>query len=70
MEICYFCKRGRLFPCHSTREMTDAAIDGDEMCFENLAAVGWGESGEQYVRLNKAARAAERAKSPTEQGSI
>jgi hypothetical protein len=41
--------------------MTDFAIDGDETCFERLAVLGWGESGEHYVRLNKAAVAQGRA---------
>jgi hypothetical protein len=39
--------------CFNTRDMTDRAIDGDEVCFEALAKAGWGESGERYVRMNK-----------------
>lgn len=62
MSECRYCKRERNWPCHNTRDMTDFAIDGDETCFENLAAIGWGESGERYVRLNKAHRAARRSK--------
>lgn len=49
----------------NSRDMTDFAIDGDETCFDNLAQIGWGESGESYVRLNKAAVAAARAKEPS-----
>lgn len=65
MATCRYCGRERNFPCMNSRDLTDFAIDGDETCFENLAKIGWGESGERYVRLNKAAVAANRAKAPT-----
>lgn len=60
MRCCRWCGKEGDWPmiCMNTRDMSDRAIDGDETCFENLAKIGWGESGERYVRLNKAARAA------------
>ncbi len=63
MIVCRWCKREGNWPriCMDSRDMTDKAIDGDETCFEELARIGWGESGERYVRLNKAARAQARA---------
>lgn len=61
MSNCHYCGQERDWPCHNTRDMTDAAINGDETCFETLARLGWGESGEQYVRANKADVAAGKA---------
>lgn len=58
---CRWCGRSGNGICRNSRDMTDQAIEGDETCFEQLAAIGWGESGEEYVRANKAARAAQRA---------
>lgn len=64
MAKCRWCDRDGLWPyiCMNTRDMTDRAIDGNETCFEALAKQGWGESGERYVRLNKAAVAEKRAR--------
>lgn len=61
--VCRYCGKVGDWPriCFNSRDMTDRAIDGDETCFEKLAEIGWGESGERYVRLNKAHRARERA---------
>lgn len=63
MQRCRWCGKEGDWPtiCMNTRDMTDRAIEGDETCFESLAKMGWGESGERYVRLNKAARGAKRA---------
>lgn len=72
MTACRWCGRADNWHCRNTRDMTDMAIDGDETCFEELAKIGWGESGERYVRLNKAERAkeglAQRATLTKEQG--
>jgi GNAT superfamily N-acetyltransferase len=56
-RCCYFCgKTGAFWPeiCINTRDMTQKAIEGDDRCLEALAKSGWGESGENYVRLNRA----------------
>lgn len=68
MTTCHYCGRDCEFPCRNTRDLTDLAIDGDETCFERLAELGWGEQGERYVRANKAALAARRAKGPPVSG--
>ena len=64
-RTCHYCGKPGYWPvvCMNTRDMTDKAIAGDEICFEALAKSGWGESGERYVRLNRAAVAAEKAAS-------
>jgi hypothetical protein len=36
--------------------MTDCAIEGDMICYNNLKALGGGESGMRYVDLNREAR--------------
>src|SRR5438067_1675644 len=50
---CIYCQRERNMPCMNSRDMTDFAISGDDTCMEALEANKWGESGEQYVRLNR-----------------
>lgn len=59
MSICRWCGREGDWPniCMNSRDMTDSAISGDETCFKKLAEIGWGEAGESYVRLNRAATA-------------
>lgn len=52
---CRYCGRERRFPCANTRDMTDSAISGGDECMAALERVGWGESGERYVRANRAA---------------
>jgi hypothetical protein len=52
--ICMYCSRDvNPFPCMNTRDMTDAAIAGSDVCMTALEKCGWGESGERYVRLNR-----------------
>jgi len=51
---CRYCDRDRDCPCINTRDMTDAAISGEDVCFAALEKCGWGESRERYVLLNRA----------------
>lgn len=52
---CHYCGRERMLPCQNTRDMTDFAITGEDTCLDALGKIGWGESGEQYVKLNREA---------------
>jgi len=37
------------YPCMSTQDMTDFAIDGDNECYRALEKAGGGERGMDYV---------------------
>lgn len=50
---CIYCKRDRNSPCHNTRDITDFAIDGDEVCYEQIKLKNGGEDGMRYIDLNK-----------------
>ena len=52
MSKCGYCNRERGFSCNNTRDMGDFAIDGERECFYQLAKVGGGEKGLNYVILN------------------
>lgn len=46
-------RSGHIHPCMNSRDMTDRAINGKDVCFAALERNGWGESGERYIRLNR-----------------
>lgn len=50
---CRYCDRDMPIPCMNSRDMTDFAIGGEDVCLAALEKNGWGESGERYVRLNR-----------------
>ena len=56
MIECRYCKRARVYHCMNTRDMEDFAEDGDNECFYQLAKIGGGEKGLQYVINNREAR--------------
>lgn len=53
MVKCRWCEKDLEFPCMNTRDMTDAAIYGNDDCYAALGRAGWGEQGQRYVDLNR-----------------
>lgn len=53
---CEYCGRDRSYSCRNTRDMEDFGEAGDRECFYQLAKLGGGEKGLQYVIKNCEAR--------------
>jgi len=56
MTKCEYCGQQKHYSCRNTRDMEDFAEDGYDEYFYQLAKLGGGEKGLQYVINNREAR--------------
>ena len=60
-EKCQWCGKEGRWPmvCENTRDIEDNAINGNDLCWKTLQALGGAEKGLRYVALNREAFARE-----------
>lgn len=51
---CHWCGRDSEPFCRNTRDMTDMAIAGNDICYASIEKLGGGEQGMEYIRKNRA----------------